>query len=125
MTSAPFILKHPEQVAHLRGETVVQAKQHLRRYEDHVLVEEVLHQGTDAQVIPVPVYQQGLLQEHELGEREVGGHRGLPTFLPQNPDAHVRFLYHGHIVAAVADGCCVRTAPCSFYQMHDLDKLAP
>lgn len=110
-------------VSYLRGETVVQTKQHLRRYEDYILVEEVLHQGTGAQVIPMSVYQQRLLQVHELGEREIGGHGRLSTLLAEYSDAHVRFLYHGDVVAAVADGCGVRTVSRCFYQMYDLDKL--
>jgi len=101
----------------------VQAVQHLRRYEDYILVEEVLHQDTDAEIIPLAVYQQRLFQEHEFGEREVGGYGSLAAFLPQYSDAYVSFLYHRDIVAAVTDSCGVRMIPCSFYQMHDLHEL--
>lgn len=98
------------------------AEQHLRRYEHHVLVEEKLRQGANAQVIPLSMHQQCFSQILELREGEVGGYRCLATLFPQYSDTHVRFLYHRDVVTAVADGRGVWTASCHFYQMHNLQR---
>jgi hypothetical protein len=116
-------LNEENDVSYLRGETVVQAEEHLRRYEGYILVEKVLHQNADAEVVPMTVYQQCLFQEHELGEREVGRYGSLAAFLPQYSDAYVSFLYHRDVVATITDSCGMRITPCSFYQMHDLHEL--
>jgi hypothetical protein len=41
-----------------------------------------------------------------------------PTFFAHDPNADVRSLDHGHVVAAVADGCGA-SAAAGFEQQHD------
>ena len=94
----------PALVRGLPAELVVQREPEERHVERHGLVEAVEDRLAQPRIAPVPVHQEQLAQEAELGDRHVCAARRLEALEPADPDAHVRRLDHAHVVRPVADG---------------------
>jgi hypothetical protein len=107
-------------MTNLAGEPVVNTEEELGRYKDEVLVKEILSELGDPQVKPVPVDEKGPLEVHELGKGKVGAHGRLSTLLPRDTQPHVGLLYHGHVVAPVADCRGHWSAGRALHQLHHL-----
>ena len=75
---------------HLRRESVVKGVHQLAEREGEVLVEEVAHVFTRANVRPAAVNEQQTLEERELRQREVTRQNRLITFLTTQTNADVR-----------------------------------
>lgn len=84
------------------------------------LVEKIQNKNRSSGIIQVSMDEESASEEPEFSETKIGRDGRIATLLPEQTEANMSLLYHGHVIGSVADRRRHGIITTVFHHFHNL-----